>query len=174
MNKKEQIELLDEFVSNLGKQDLSKNINIILQDFKKHKGLIDEPVNGWYISDIDNMCFFKDNKLQYWINNNGYFKSDSNRNIENTDTPATPEQVNEVFKKYIEKHYVGKRVKCLFDGEEYVVEGFDEIDFEGDVIANGDFDVVYLFKKGTWATIIEEEVLTIKIPKGTKYKIEEV
>jgi len=72
---------------------------------------------------------------------------------------ATPAKIESHLKKICDEKYIGKRVKCLFDGE-YIVSSFWIYDVKGDKLwynIRGANTCILLYEEGKFAEIIPDK-----------------
>ena len=73
--------------------------------------------------------------------------------------PATKEQIESHLKEICDEKYIGKKVKCLFDGE-YIVSSFWIYDVKGDKLwynIRGANTCILLYEEGKFAEIIPDK-----------------
>ena len=156
---KEQLEAINKaFDNSLGSERFNETL--------EHEGLIKEEfIDGDLYKYIDGSLAvyqggskgFGFNEIENYYNVDGWSFECDPQNW----TPATEEdkkKFNELLKAEGNK-YIGKNVKCLYDGETFEVRAFDDYMPEHNKLwyhtteRNG----VLLMKNGDWATILEEK-----------------
>jgi len=175
--KKEVVELFNEYHK---WTHLVTNVN----EFLKEKGLIKEEfefeVGKWYsdgdwllcITEIKNgRVYFYGFKLDFlhdWADE-GWFK--------NAMKPATDKEVETALIKEAKKRGFkeGAKIDDALGDNENIVEGFGMYYESGSLWATDNYRVYILFKKGKWATIIEEpkvkEMTMQEVNKALGYEI---
>ena len=126
--------------------------------YLKEKGLIKEEfeVGKWYkIKNNPNNIFVYGEGYGIW---NGEWRDDLLTGFRtNYCVKLTQKEVEDALRKEGDK-YIGKTVRCLCDGMEFIVDSFQHYDKDGIWYKTKNFfnGNILLMKDGKWATIIED------------------
>lgn len=175
MYTKEQKKLINEVFDDLKKLNCNySSLTNIINKFKEKNGLnkTEIEVGKYYKSNRGEVLFINKCNNGYGIDYFGDFVEMSDGYIiDDFTTEITREEFNSKMLEYAEKKYPkGTKFKSIISS--HIITS-DKIEFgiftPNEIYSNGRC----MFKDGKWAEIVEEEIV-LTVPKGAKYRVEEV
>ena len=148
-----------------GLKDVKNQIETILKDYEeKHEPEFKVP--GWYVSEPNEIFYAVSKEKLYdadyvWLHT---MNKTGTRYGSRFCRPATPAEIESHLRKICDEKYVGKKVKCLFEGE-FIVESFWKYDSYDDKIwyrEKDNIQPVCVYDQGKFAEIISDKK---KLPK---------
>jgi hypothetical protein len=170
--KEEVTNLIDELNDRVSVGRKLTSIDVIVQEFKREKGLLEEEFKvGDWISDEKEVLIkiTEVNEISYFgygfVDGAWHSFVEIRIDYSHLYKPANPKEVSEALKREGDK-YIGKKVKCLLEGTNFIVGKYhDYYQSPNEMFySNGNGDYILLMKDGKWADVIEEE------PKEKKWE----